>query len=375
MREEKTHPGLATALMLALVCLNGCGGGSSSGAPESGTFTATLVAEGMDVPTTMEFAPDGRLFVLQQSGAVRVIKNGALLPTPFATLPVNSEAGTERGLLGITFDPDFGSNQSVYFYYTAASPVVHNRIVRLTAAGDTAVPGSETVLFDLDPITKRYHNGGAIHFGKDRKLYAGVGDDQTPANAQRLDNLFGKLLRINADGSIPTDNPFYTAASGNNRAIWALGLRNPFNFAVQPGSGQIFINDVGEDTWETIWAGQAGRNYGWPEPQGDPDDHRGRTPPPVAVYTHGSGDDRGCAIVGAAFYNPKTVVYPRSYIGQYFFADYCNGWVRRMDPASGATTLVINGLKGLVDVKVGPDGLAYCLTYSGAVYSLKYTAS
>src|SRR5207249_1987602 len=110
---------------------------------------------------------------------------------------------------------------------------------RFTANGNTALPGSEVVLLDLDNLssTATNHNGGAIHFGLDGKLYIGVGENATGTNSQTLANLLGKMLRINADGSIPTDNPFYATATGNNRAIWAIGLRNPFTFAVQPGTG------------------------------------------------------------------------------------------------------------------------------------------
>src|SRR5947208_4320319 len=192
-------------------------------------------------PTAMAFAPDGRLFVCLQGGQVRVIKSGALLATPFVSIPVTF-AG-ERGLLGVTFDPNFSSNHFVYFYYTTSMSPVHNRISRFTANGDVAVSGSETVLVDLDNLSSATnHNGGAIHFGPDGKLYAGVGENANSATAQTLSNRLGKILRYNSDGSIPTDNPFYNTATGANRSIWALGLRNPFTFNFQPGTGRIFIN-------------------------------------------------------------------------------------------------------------------------------------
>src|SRR5688572_21068534 len=207
-------------------------------------FTEALVAGGLNNPTAMAIAPDGRVFVCQQGGALRVIREGVLLPTPFVTVPVN--AAGERGLLGIAFDPDFMTNQFVYVYYTSPTPVIHNRVSRFTADGDVAVPGSELVLLDLNPLSgATNHNGGALHFGIDGKLYIAVGENANPFNAQSLNNLLGKVLRINADGSIPEDNPFYNVAAGANRAIWALGLRNPFTFAVQPGTGRLFINDVG----------------------------------------------------------------------------------------------------------------------------------
>ena len=191
----------------------------------------------------MAFAPDGRLFVAQQGGALRVIKNGSLLATPFLTVTVNSSG--ERGLLGVAFDPDFPINQYVYVYYTATTPAIHNRVSRFTANGDVVVPGSEVVILDLPNLSATNHNGGAIHFGPDGKLYVAVGENAVPSNSQTLANPLGKLLRINRDGSIPTDNPFYGSTSGINRSIWALGLRNPFTFAFQSSTGRLFINDVG----------------------------------------------------------------------------------------------------------------------------------
>ena len=130
----------------------------------------------------------------------------------------------------MTFDPNFAQNGYVYIYYTASSPVV-NRVSRFTASSanpDVAEPGSEVFTFDNIPSKTGWHNGGAIHFGGDGRLYVAVGEGHSGTNAQLLDTVSGKLLRINADGSIPTDNPFYTQTTGNNRAIWALGLRNPY---------------------------------------------------------------------------------------------------------------------------------------------------
>src|SRR2546423_2760603 len=167
--------------------------------------------------TAMAFAPDGRLFVCLKSGQLRVIKNGTLLAAPFVSLSVDP-AG-ERGLLGVAFDPNFSANQFVYLYYTTSTSPIHNRISRFTANGDVAAASSEVVLMDLENLSATNHNGGAIHFGPDGKLYARVGENANSANAQTLSNRLGKILRINSDGSIPTDNPFFNTATGANRAI------------------------------------------------------------------------------------------------------------------------------------------------------------
>ena len=311
-------------------------------------------------PTAMAFAPDGRLFVCLQGGQLRVIKNGALLATPFVSLSVNSSG--ERGLLGIAFDPNFATNQFVYVYYTTNTAPIRNRISRFTASGDVAAANSEVVVMDLDVLSSATnHNGGAIHFGPDGKLYAAVGENATPANAQTLLNRLGKMLRINPDGTIPTDNPFFNTATGVNRSIWALGLRNPFTFGFQPGTGRMFINDVGQSTWEEINDGIAGSNYGWPNCEGSCSPANPNFRNPLFQYGHGNGPTTGCAIVGAAFYNPPVNQFPSSYLGKFFFADACSGWIRLFDPSTGGASAFATGISSPVDLQVGPDGCLYYL--------------
>ncbi|HYG19549.1 MAG TPA: PQQ-dependent sugar dehydrogenase, partial [Ohtaekwangia sp.] len=150
-------------------------------------FSRVLVANGISAPTVMTFAPDGRIFVAQQNGALRIIKNGALLPTPFMQLTVNTSG--ERGLIGIVLDPDFASNQFLYVYYTLSNGS-RNRISRFTANGDVVVAGSEVVLLDLDPLTSAIHNGGAMHF-KNGLLYVAIGENANTAHAQNLDTYHG----------------------------------------------------------------------------------------------------------------------------------------------------------------------------------------
>lgn len=329
-------------------------------------FTETPIP-GLSSPTAMAIAPDGRIFVCQQGGALRVIKNGALLPTPFMTLSVDS-AG-ERGLLGIAFDPGFASNNFLYVYYTVPTDPRHNRVSRFTANGDVVVPGSETILLELNPLTgATNHNGGAIHFGPDGKLYIATGENATTSNSQTLANMLGKILRINSDGSIPTDNPFFNQASGNNRSIWALGLRNPFTFAFQPGTGRMFINDVGQNTWEEINDGIAGSNYGWPATEGPTSNINFRSP--LFAYTHGFGPTTGFAITGGAFYNPAAAQFPANFVGKYFFADLGSNWIRVFDPATGtASAPFASGIPQPVDIDVAADGSLYYLAYTSGTVS------
>src|SRR5262245_42146881 len=337
-------------------------------------FTESLVASGLNNPTAMQFAPDGRLFVCEQGGRLRVIKNGSLLSTPFLTVTVSSSG--ERGLLGVVFDPDFAVNQFVYVYYTATMPAIHNRVSRFTANGDVVTPGSEVVLLDLENLSATNHNGGALAFGPDDKLYVAVGENAVSSNAQTLGNRLGKVLRVNRDGGIPADNPFFSTASGVNRAIWALGLRNPFTFAFNGTGTTMFINDVGQSSQEEINEGRAGANYGWPDTEGPTTDPRFDAP--RYSYAHAGGT---CAIVGGAFYSPMTGQFPGDYLNDYFFADYCAGWIRKLDPASGNTVSTFaTGISSPVDVKVADDGSLYYLARmsggtTGVVYRVAYGAT
>jgi glucose/arabinose dehydrogenase len=318
----------------------------------------------------MQFAPDGRLFVAEQGGRLRVVKNGVLLATPFVSLTVSSVG--ERGLLGIAFDPAFTTNHFVYLYYTSPTPAVHNRVSRFTANGDVAVAGSEVAIFDLDNLsTATNHNGGALAFGPDGKLYVAVGENANSANAQSMTTVLGKILRLNRDGTIPTDNPFYLTTTGRNRAIWALGLRNPFTFAFNPVGTQLYINDVGQNAWEEINDGIAGANYGWPLTEGPTTDSRFVTP--IYAYDHTGGP---CAITGGAFYAPMTTQFPTDYVRDYFFADYCGGWIRRLDPSSGVVTSFATGISAPVDLKVSASGSLYYLARgAGAVFRVDYGAT
>jgi glucose/arabinose dehydrogenase len=332
-------------------------------------FVETTVASGIASPTAMAIAPDGRIFVCSQSGQLRVIKNGVLLAAPFVTLPVDSIG--ERGLLGVAFDPHFTLNHYIYLYYTVPGNPSHNRVIRFTANGDVVVPGSGTVLLELDSLsTATNHNGGALHFGPDGNLYIAVGDNAKGSNSQNLSNLLGKILRIAPDGTIPSDNPFVQSTTARHE-IWALGLRNPFTFAFRGTTNFLYINDVGQATWEEIDLGQAGANYGWPATEG-PTTNPAYTSP-VYYYGHDSGN---CAITGGAFYSPTTSNFPSSYVGKYFFGDFCSGFIRMLNPATNQATDFITGASLPVDIQVGDDGSFYYLARgTSSVMKVSYTTA
>ena len=349
-----------------------------AGATLPPNFARSQVVGGLASPTAMEFAPDGRLFVAEQRGTLRVVKSGANLAT-FLDISGRVDSAGERGLLGLAFDPAFSKNRYVYLYYTqraTSTTPAHNQVIRVSARGDRAVTGTKKLILRLNNLSSATnHNGGAIHFGKDGKLYVAVGENAKGENAQSLSNLMGKILRINKDGTIPRDNPFYKRAAGTNRAIWALGLRNPFSFAIQPHKGKMFINDVGEQRWEEIDRGAAGANYGWPRyegPESNPT-YLG----PVFAYRHGTTKATGCAITGGAFYNPTTRRFPSGYVGDYFFADLCSGWIRRLDSATGDVSRFATGLDSPVALEVSKGGSLYYLSRGsgGQVGKIRYTGT
>jgi glucose/arabinose dehydrogenase len=344
-------------------------------------FTDSQVVSGLTNPTDMEFAPDGRLFVAEQAGKLYVVEPGGTLAA-FLDISSKVDSTDERGLLALTFDPDFSTNHYVYLHYTrkaTATTPVHSRIVRVTANGDQVVAGSEKLIFRLDNQDDTHHMGGALDFGNNGKLYISTGDN-VGGNTQTLNNLLGKILRINKNGTIPTNNPFYAKASGNNRAIWALGLRNPFKFAVKPGTSTIFINDVGADAWEEINQLEKGANFGWNLCEGKYDNPSkpGSVPcsaapytAPVHEYAHGSTNTTGCSITGGVFYNPTTILFPQEYEGDYFFADFCSGWIRKLEPSpdaeSGfAASEFATGLERPIDLEVSQAGELYYLVRGSA---------
>ncbi|MBP3956867.1 PQQ-dependent sugar dehydrogenase [Gemmata sp. G18] len=336
-------------------------------------FTESVLASGLVQPTAMALAPDGRIFVAEKAGALRVVQNGSVLATPFLTVGVDT--ASERGLIGVALDPNFAANNFIYVYYTTSGTLV-NRVSRFVANGNTAA-GPETILLDNIPSTNGNHNGGALVFGADGKLYVGVGDAGVSSNSQSLTNVSGKVLRINSDGTIPSDNPFFGTATGDNRAIYALGLRNPFTMAVQPGTGRLLINDVGGTQFEEVNQGAVGANYGWPTTEGDFDPAAlpGFTRP-VYAYAHGSGPLQGNSIAGGAFYNPTTASFPGAFVGDYYFADFVSSRIFLRDESSGAVTTFADPTagSGVVDLDVLPDGrLLYLSLNTGRIYQIAAT--
>ena len=294
-------------------------------------FVAEVVADSLN-PIAMDIDHHGRIWLVEKHGLVRIIDDeGELHPDPFITLQVDD--WNERGLLGIALHPDMDNKPFVYLYYTVLGSNF-NRLSRFRANGDLAIPGSEEVLLETPELNGTIHNGGAMVFGNDGKLYLALGDGAKSNNGQDISTIFGKILRINEDGSIPEDNPFFDVFSGYQKAIWAIGVRNPFSMA-KTDAGRIFFCDVGSSEYEEVNEVLPGKNYGWKLIEGPL--QAGSLPPneymdPLYAYSH----DEGCAIVGATVYEAEIELFPEEYHDKFFFADYCNGYIKYMKPEAGS---------------------------------------
>ncbi|MBL8096378.1 MAG: PQQ-dependent sugar dehydrogenase [Anaerolineales bacterium] len=323
-------------------------------------FTDTLVT-GLNSPTALAFtpAPDPKLIATRQSGQVEVYELSGTLITTAVNIDPEVCSDWERGLLGIALDPNFAANRYAYLFanFGACNSSNDGRVVRYTVNGNwTFDTGSRITIIDNIPSIQGNHNGGDIHFGQDGKLYISVGDSGTGGSlAQDKSTLAGKILRINADGTPPTDNPFYSeggaqrcgdsdgdTGSGTCREIYAYGLRNPFRFAMDPNATgtRFFINDVGQSTWEEIDENAAGANYGWPVREGPCPIGQSCSPSLPSAYTdpiHWLNRSAAGSITGGAFV-PDGSGWPTAYDDAYLFGDYVQGTVYRINRTSTTGT-------------------------------------
>ena len=374
------------------------------GATVPSGFTDTLVAT-VGGPTALAFTPDGRMLVTTQAGRLYVVRNGTIGSSPALDLSAKVCSQSERGLLGVSVDPAFATNGFVYLYYTAetaagtcptrTTPGPTNRVARFVlSATDVVAPASEQIIFDGIPSYNGNHNGGDLAFGSDGKLYVSVGDGgcdyagggcaaQNDAARDRHAAL-GKILRINTDGSTPPDNPFaddtpnrcaddgFTDAGQHCPETFAWGFRNPFRMAVAP-DGRLFVNDVGQGTWEEIDDVVAGADYGWNVREGHcatgSSTNCGAPPTGLTNPIHDYDHSTGCqSITGGAFV--PDAVWPAEYRGDYLFADFVCGKIFRLEsqPGGGLTSSDFAtglGESSAVHLEFGPDNALYYTTYAG----------
>ncbi|HEY0003441.1 MAG TPA: PQQ-dependent sugar dehydrogenase [Pyrinomonadaceae bacterium] len=363
-------------------------------------------------PVGLTFAPDGRMFIWMENGFVRIYKNGVLLPTPFIDISNHVNTVNDRGLLGFALDPNFSSNGYAYLLYTYENAGNPNdsapktaRLTRVTANPsnpDVAMPETETVILGSlgTPPCSQYAEGsdcigsdsdshtiGTVRFAPDGKMLVSIGDGATYCSvtplalrAQNLNSYNGKLLRINSNGTAPTDNPFYDGTNSVRSKVYAYGLRNPYRFGLHP-TGEPYIGDVGWDSFEEVNRGR-GANFGWPCFEGG-----GRQPLytqqnfaecnrlstsdiTFGLYTYGR--DVGNTVIGGTFYTATQ--FPSTYQGNFFFADYGRGWIKRMVPGSESQPILFGeGFNNLVSLELGPDGsLYYIALVTGEVRRIRF---
>jgi glucose/arabinose dehydrogenase/chitodextrinase len=334
-------------------------------------FQNEVLATGFQLPTSIKFLPDGRMLLVELAGRILVLPPPYTQAnsTPFLQLTNVGSAGVQQGVYDIALDPNFTSNHYYYIFYTLGSPN-RDRLSRFTAnsANTGTVAGSELVLYQDPQDANAEHHGGAIVYGNDGKLYFTTGEHFQASDAQSLNNPRGKIHRINSDGTIPTDNPFYDGSGPHVDSIWAYGLRNPYRASYDAPTGRLLVGDVGGNDYSTaveeVDLGAAGANYGWPNCESNCS----------APYTNGiysyAHNGRDASITGGFVYRGSQ--FPSSYQGSYFFADYTQNWIRRLTfDTNGNVTGVqnfeppdgsVDGPYGdIVYLTEGPDGAIYYL--------------
>lgn len=417
--------------------------------PTAGDFSGETIVSGLTQPTAMAFAGNGQMFIAQKNGIVRVYENGTLLSAPFINLVAEVNNIQDRGLIGLEVHPNFPAQPYVYLLYTYDPPETIGqtgnagpdgagnrvaRLIRVTANANngyrTYVPGSEVILLgenstwenisspsqdgtnnvsldpscdgveDCLPVDSRSHSVGALAWGPDGALFVSNGDgtsfgrvDPRTVRVQDLDSLAGKVLRIDPDtGEGLSDNPFYESSDpdSNQSKVYSYGLRNPFRIAIQPGTGEPFIGDVGWNTYEEINSGY-GANFGWPFYEGADTGNQqtggyNALPEAAAFYAsnnavepvfsraHSAG---GVAVVVGDFYTGS--LYPSAYQEALFYTDYGDNVIRALQIAANGSVagqLVVTGSVGIVvEMTMGPDGAMYYVDIAGNIGRLRFEAS
>ena len=362
--------------------------------PPPGTPQLQTLSTSFSSPLYLTTPPadSARLFVVERGGRIRIMRNDTLLAGSFLNLTGKIASGSERGLLSLAFHPLYAANGRFYVYFT--DPTGDIRVVRYNvstnpdSADETT---ADTVLKIAHPFFNN-NNGGQLQFSPDGKLFIGTGDGgggggagDTARNAQNTHKLLGKLLRLNVDGAsgytIPADNPFAGDTSLGSPEIWSYGLRNPWRFSFDREAGDIYIGDVGQDSWEEVdvsgAAVQVGRgaNYGWNTMEGQ---HCYQASSctmtglvlPVVEYPHSIG---ACSITGGYVYRGTKMP---ALAGHYFYADYCNGFVLSFRYSGGNVTTRLDWTQllspGSTISSFGQDakGELYILTLNGGVYRI-----
>ncbi|MGH7604502.1 MAG: PQQ-dependent sugar dehydrogenase [Gemmatimonadaceae bacterium] len=336
----------SSAVVFALA---GCHADATGPGPIPPGFTLELepfVTTGLSTPVFLtQPLNDGRIFVVEQAGTIRIVRDGVLQSTPFLDITSRVLSGGERGLLSVAFHPQYATNHFFYVYFTTQTNG-DIRIERFTATNaDAADPNSSKLILTVSHSEQSNHNGGLLTFGPDGMLYAGLGDGGGGGdpflNGQNYDALLASLLRLDIDNgdpyAIPSDNPF-VGQSGRRGEIWAKGLRNPWRYAFDKPTGLLYIADVGQNLHEEVDvqpANAGGLNYGWNITEGESCYNAAtctttELTAPVIAYDHTNG---ACSITGGYVYRGSGIP---EIVGHYFYSDYCEGFLRSFRYSNGA---------------------------------------
>lgn len=352
----------------------------SEAAQRARTIRLEQVGDRFRNPVHLASPPgDPRLFVVEQAGRIRIVKNGASLPAPFLDIVDRVRSGGEQGLLSLAFHPDYDTNG--FFYVNFTDRLGDTRVERFTASSnpDMADAGSARLILGIDQPYAN-HNGGHLMFGPDRMLWIGTGDGGSGGDphghGQNTQSLLGKMLRIDVNSGdpygIPADNPF-ARGTGGRREVWAYGLRNPWRFAFDQPSGRLYIADVGQNELEEIHVEQAatpGLNYGWKIMEGDrcfrsSGCNRQGLRIPQVTYDHAGG---ACSVTGGFVYRGRAIP---AIAGHYFYSDYCAGWLRSFRFDNGRVSdrreWTVDDLGSVVSFGIDAAGELYILSQNGRV--------
>lgn len=369
---------LSHRVLWALLVLS-CADTPTGGSPGTAEIRLEQVASGLSNPLYLTAPPaDSRLFIVEQSGRIRIAQNGQVLTAPFLDIANKVRSGGEQGLLSVAFHPRYATNGYFYVNYTDLNGDTRIERYTVSANPNIADPASaKLILTVVQPYAN--HNGGLVMFGPDGMLYIGMGDGGSGGDpqgyGQSRNTLLGKLLRIDVDGgdpyAIPADNPF-VGVSGARPEIWATGLRNPWRFAFDRRAGLLYVADVGQSQWEEVDvmpANQGGVNYGWKIMEGA---HCYATPScssaglvlPALEYGHAEG----CSITGGFVYRGSQ---SPGLVGHYFYSDYCDGWLKSFTYANGAVTerrtWNVPNLGNVLSFGEDASGEVYVLSANGSV--------
>ena len=378
---------LPGSLLLGLGLLAACGGcGSKSEIPTGSDPPVTeappafeLIRLDLQLSDPIHLAApvgDPRLFVVEQAGRIRIVRNGSLVEKPFLDISTRVSSGNERGLFSVAFHPDFNANGSLFVNFTDLDGTTRIERYQVSFDPDIADPQSASLLLSIEQPYAN-HNGGHLLFGPDGYLYVGMGDGgrggDPLGSGQNRETLLGGILRLDVDGaepySIPGDNPWADHASFRPE-IWAWGLRNPWRLAFDPVADLLYIADVGQNSREevnVVSAGAGGLNFGWNVMEGTECFDRSTCSQeglvlPAVEYDHSSG----CSVTGGEVYRGSRIPEIQ---GLYFYSDYCRGWLRSFRFESGVALdhqeWDVGAIGSVVSFGMDGTGELYALSRAG----------